>query len=156
MNKKKEPIQIRKDIEYPAILIGGCARSGTNFIANLLTQGGVGCNHEALFGAPGYGTIIDNAIAESSWLAVPYFPKEKVRGAILIHLIRHPLKQISSMRHVRTFEDHNFRSNIYSIFKELYLPTIRRYRLMDRYIYNWIKWNRMAESHADLTYRLES
>lgn len=155
MTKKKEPIKIRKDITYPAIVIGGCARSGTNFISKLLTQGGVPCNHEILFGAPGFGHIVDNAVAESSWLAIPYFPREKMRGAILIHLIRHPLKHISSMNHVHTFEDYQFKSNIYTIYKELFLPTIQRYRLMDRYMYNWIKWNIMAEKYADLTYRLE-
>jgi len=37
----------------------------------------------------------------------------------------------------------------------LYLPTMRRYRVLDRYIYNWIRWNKMIEDHVDLIYRLE-
>lgn len=148
-------LKVPKDIKYPVIVVAGCARSGTAFMAKLLTQGGIVCNHEILFGAPGYGEIRDEAIAESSWLATPYLAREKIRGAITMQIVRHPLKHISSMNHVHTLEDHNFRANIYTIYKKLYLPTLDRMRVMDRYIFNWIKWNQMAEKHADFIYRLE-
>lgn len=152
---KKKPFEVCKDIAFPAIVATGCARSGTSFLANLLTQGGVICNHETYYGMPGFGEWRDGAIAECSWLAVPHLEREKLRGAKIIHIIRHPLKHISSMAHVHTLEDHNFRANIYSIFKELFFPTIRRLRVKDRYLLNWIKWNQWAEKYADLTYRLE-
>lgn len=149
-------VEIRKDIEYPAVIVTGCSRSGTAFMADLLTQGGVPCTHEAYFGFPFFGcTYREGAIAESSWLSAPFLKREKDRGALIIHIVRHPLKQISSMAHARSMEDHNFRSNLYTMTKELFLPTLRRLRLEDRYLYNWLKWNAMGEQYADFTYRLE-
>jgi hypothetical protein len=148
-------MKIRKDIKFPAIIGTGCARSGTNFLANLMTQGGVIMGHETIFGAPGFGEWREGMIGDVSWLAAPFLQREKKRGAIIIQIIRHPLKQISSLCHQKVFEDYNFKSNIYSMYKELYMPHIRRLSLMDRYIYNWLSWNRLIEGYADLIYRLE-
>lgn len=155
MKDKKGKIVVPKDITFPAIIGTGCARSGTAFLAKLLTQGGIPMGHETMFGCPGFGEWREGMVGDVSWLATPFLVREKKRGAVVIQIVRHPLKHISSMNHVRTFEDHNFKANIYTIYKELYIPTLRRYRVLDRYIVNWIKWNQMAEKHADLVYRLE-
>ena len=149
-------MKIRKDVTFPAIVATGCARSGTTFLAKLLTQGGITMSHEAYYGFPFFGcTYREGAIGDVGWIAAPFLQREQVRGALTIQIVRHPLKVISSMAHVHTLEDHNFKSNLYTMCKELYLPKLRRFRLMDRYIYNWLKWNKMIAPYADLTYRLE-
>jgi len=139
-------------------IITGCPRSGTKFVAKLLTQGGIPCNHELIWGMPGIvGLSHPNAIAESSWMAAPFISsyKQQYPDSKIIHIIRNPLMQISSTYHKGIMEDYSFRSNLYAFYRELYLPILRRMSVMDRYIYFWIYWNRIAGEYADYTYRLE-
>jgi len=138
------------------LIVTGCPRSGTAFMARLLTEGGISCNHEFFYGMPGISIVRNKAIAEASWLAVPYLERDKKAwDAKVIHIIRNPLKQISSLAHMHCLEDYNFEANPYTFFKGLHLPRLKRHGLLDRYIYFWIKWNLWAEKYADLTYRLE-
>jgi len=138
------------------LIVTGCPRSGTMFMSRLLSQGGISCNHEFFYGMPGQATAKSRAIAEASWLAVPFLGRDKKEwGAKVIHIVRNPLKQMSSLAHMHVFEEHAFRANPYSMFKELHLPNLRRHRLLDRYIYFWVRWNDSIIKHADFTYRLE-
>lgn len=141
-------------MNYQYVGCGAC-RSGTMFLANLMTQGGIPMGHEAFLGLPFGGIVVPNMVGEVSWLGVPFIGREKANGAKIIQIVRNPLKTISSMVHSRVLEDHCFRSNLYTMFKEIFIPEIRRYRLMDRYMLYYLKWNEMITPHADLVYRLE-
>jgi hypothetical protein len=120
-----------------------------------MTQAGIPTGHEALLGLPFGGTYVEGMTSEVSWLAAPMLGREKAKGAKIIHIVRNPLKQISSAAHSRILEDHCFRSNVYTMYKEVVIPELRRYRLLDRYMLYYLKWNELISKHADLTYRLE-
>src|SRR5689334_5762287 len=81
------------------VLITGCARSGTGYLAALLTELGLECGHERVF-APrtvrgSTPTWPDGVRAESSWLAAPYLA-HLPKGTAVVHLVRHPLAVMRS------------------------------------------------------------
>jgi hypothetical protein len=104
------------DLKY---LVTGCGRSGTVYMAKLLTSLGVPCGHETIFDFDGIeraleriaGSIplklsetslrakedwvdVNTIVADASYMAAPYldfFP-----DATIIHVVRHPVKVINS------------------------------------------------------------
>jgi len=98
----------------------GTGRCGTVYYARLLTSLGVPCSHEGVFGpTPPEETmqklrgeaqiIVSNrsreydpnwappiVIAESSYMSAPFLDCEELVNTKVVHLIRHPIKVISS------------------------------------------------------------
>jgi hypothetical protein len=140
---------------FPKIIGAGCPRSGTMFLADLLTQGGLPMGHETYFGNPNGGTWIDGMVGDVSWLSAPFLHEYKGKDRVIIQIVREPIAHINSLIMSDFFEEHSFRGNTGTRFVELYLPQIRLFGLLDRYIYFWTKWNQMIEPYADFIYRLE-
>lgn len=150
-------------------VITGCSRSGTTYIADLLTNLGATCSHEEYFSAvrrrgpifyriksaPRWFRFRSVALppapwGESAWNAAPYvryFPNDTV----VFHQIREPLGFIRSrlrkgLTRVRLY-------NRYCPFCR-YLPNRRAFESLSRedqaaYLANfWIDWNEMVERSA--------
>lgn len=84
------------------ILVTGCGRSGTQFIAKVLSFCGLRCRHERVYGADSVeynrdklGMLFDcrwrDHDAECSWLAAPYLDTLP-EDVVVWHQLRHPLK----------------------------------------------------------------
>lgn len=113
------------DLRY---IVTGTARSGTLFMANVLTSIGYPCTHEAIFTPQGLdkadrvikekepaisskisrGSNLSDyeldIVAESSYMAAPFLSKF---DATVIHVVRNPVKVVASMigSHFRYFLD---------------------------------------------------
>jgi len=78
-------------------LITGCPRSGTKFIADLLSNLGIKCGWEQIYNydIAAWG---EGVVGESSWLSVQHFdvlPED----VIVLHQVRYPPEVIKSMMH---------------------------------------------------------
>jgi hypothetical protein len=88
------------------ILITGCGRSGTHYMANLLTAAGMPCGHETVFSA--YGDNKAPFRYESSWYAAPFISQRKDITHV-IHLVRHPQKVMESFYRIGLLSDLTWR-----------------------------------------------
>jgi len=90
-------------------------------------------------------------VAESSYLAVPYLNWKEMAGIPLIHVVRNPLKVISSLiGDVYFFRDRHPNSNweapVYKFLPELSeLPT-----QIERVCYYYMRWNETIEQQKNL------
>ncbi len=87
----------------PHFVVTGCARSATTYTAQLLSDAGCTCTHEAVFGPHttafgGWGT----AQGDSSWLAVPFL-EELPRETVVIHQVREPSKAVDALVRFQMF-----------------------------------------------------
>jgi hypothetical protein len=132
------------------VLVTGCARSGTGYLAALLTEVGLACGHELVFEprtvrrstseAPDWPQPVR---AESSWLAAPYLARLP-KGTAVVHLVRHPLAVMRS----------NLRIGFFSAPSEYlehacaHLPGLRQGDLIERAARYWVGWNELIEREA--------
>ena len=136
-------------------VITGMPRSGTTFVADLLTQGGVVCNHELYYGMPASSIMRENAVAEASWLALPHLDRDKaLHGYKVIHLLRNPLRVVSSLVQMGLLEDDQFATNPYTIYADKTV-SVRHLSGLDRYLHFCIHWNLQVEKRADGHVQLE-
>lgn len=75
-------------------IVTGCGRSGTNYLAEILTVAGLRCGHERAFTVLGPREALD-LDAESSWYAAPYLGEVDERTKVL-HIVRHPARVVRS------------------------------------------------------------
>ena len=104
----------------------GTPRSGSGFVSQLLTSGGLKIGHEMFFGMPGHGFYPRGAVGDSSWLALPLlnmYPEAKK-----IHVVRDPLKTISSLAHSRIMDDEIIGGNMYGLYKAKNLPELMQWK----------------------------
>lgn len=131
------------------ILITGCPRSGTAYMARLFTEAGIPCGHEQEIhnnkGQP--MEMVRNAKAESSWLAVPYLSQFKD----IIHITRNPFKVINSMLNVGFLDEE--KGDIEYISQSL--PEILEIKGIEQYVYFWTEWNKLIENHTKKRYNIE-
>jgi len=129
------------------LLVTGCARSGTGYLAALLTELGLECGHERVF-APrtvrGAAPIWPEDVrAESSWLAAPFLA-HLPKGTAVVQLVRHPLAVMRS----------NLRIGFFSTPSEYlehacaHLPSLRQGEPIERAARYWIGWNELIEREA--------
>jgi len=88
-----------KNLKY---LIVGCGRSGTGFLASVISASGKNeCGHEKIFNVYGINKNVSNEY-ESSWYSVPYlnFLSPNVK---IVHIVRHPKKVIESFHRIGMF-----------------------------------------------------
>ena len=125
------------------LLITGCARSGTHYIASLLTLAGLPIKHEK-----------EGEMGTSSWtmavnaLQTPWGPGYlKFNFQHVFHQVRDPLKTISAC----TTEPERSWEFIYD-----HIPQIKvKDRLVVKCAKYWYYWNLEAENKAEFTYRVE-
>ena len=144
-------------------VVTGCPRSGTGYTAQLFRALGISCGHEAVFGRrQGLGREpIDwsKFVGDSSWLAVPCLPLD---GVIVLHQVRDPLEFVRSLVGIRFLEDPDPPPPRREQFVE-FVEVVRRHApevfepetQVERAALLWETWNRRAETHATITYRLE-
>lgn len=126
-------------------VITGCSRSGTRYMSVLLTDIGCECHHDNTFlhplsfnfkwKMPPYGG--------ASWYIAPKLSKLP-KDTIIFHQIRNPLKFIRSRME-------KGRVSFYWVRKFMRKPQ----HSINFYAKLWIKWNKMVEKKANLSYRIE-
>lgn len=109
----------------------GCPRSGTKYTAMVLRKLGYDVGHEEW----GDGGMV-------GWR----FPTEKLTG-VTLHQVRDPLATIGSLT---TIADYSWK------YISRYAPVELPWALDRRCAETWLYWNRMAETAAGWTYRVES
>lgn len=77
----------------PGLVIVGSGRSGSGYIARVLTEAGVPCGHEQFWS--GDGSRLDGLLADSSWCALAHGLTDF--SGVIAHQTRHPLDMVSSM-----------------------------------------------------------
>ena len=135
-------------------IITGTPRSASRYMAELFTSVGIHISHELIFGMPGLFHIPtpgEDIEGDSSWLAVPLL--NAYENVNKIHVVRNPIKVISSMKSKNFLEVGD--SNLYTNYVFHCMPNIDQYEGLDRYLYFWIHWNESAEYFIDKFYRIE-
>jgi hypothetical protein len=149
-------------------LVSGTGRSGTVFMARYLTSLGLPCGHEAIFTPEGLagaksrlvgnkmiqsshvatrdGHNIDPAkiVADSSYLSAPFLDSELVSSAKVIHVVRNPLKVISStMIDANFFTDQSQKPYLNLV--ENYIPPLRTTKTkIEKAMVYYTLWNRLV------------
>ena len=139
------------------IIATGTGRCGTKFVAELLTSVGVKCLHETFFTPYGLGYAYrmiteghwTGTRAESSWQAAPYLQDDLLRGAFVIHLVRHPKEFIESVLKVWPADGHT----PWTTFAQTIIPSLKQYE-NDRptwLAHRYAAWNQMIEAPSIVT-----
>jgi hypothetical protein len=136
---------------YLKYLITGCPRSATLYMALLFQTAGIPIAHEQYFGVPGAGYWLNYAIGESSSMAVPFLSKVP-SGTKVIHIVRDPLKVVTSLYEWGLFESDKY---WFSLMMKDYFPSIFEFKGLDKYLHFYIGWNRQIEIFTKLRYRIE-
>jgi hypothetical protein len=88
---------VRKSLDF---VITGCPRSGTRYLARVLTALGYDCDHEACFNPWQVVLSADRPETriwgDSSWMAVPFL-EELPAETDVIHIVREPVRTMNSM-----------------------------------------------------------
>jgi hypothetical protein len=150
------------------LLVTGTGRSGTVYMAKLLSSAGIMCGHESLFTTEGIDgclkrisgntEIITSAVsggewfdpknqsAESSYLAAPYADHDVLRQTKIIHIVRNPIKVVSSTLIDAEFFD-DIKQKPYLNFVLQHTPEImeEKSNLMRTVAY-YVAWNQMIET----------
>lgn len=116
----------------PYVVITGCARSGTQYVARALDALGFKIGHWNMLGEQGV----------SSDLVVPW---QCIDDCLILHQVRDPLRQISSMQ-TSAMYTWNYIGQILKFTDESLLLKCMKY---------WYYWNVTAEKRGRFTYRLE-
>jgi hypothetical protein len=132
------------------LVITGCQRSGTAYIAALITASGYWCSHERFFRELEWFGPKPTTV-EASWAALPHLGEI---DAHVVHQIRHPLSVVASMLSRRTFAGAGRRSARWAA---KHVPSTRvdtdtEVMWAMRY---WLAWNLAVERHAHHMWRLE-
>lgn len=165
-------------------IVTGTGRSGTNFVAKLLTQLEIPCGHECIFNNEPFEQILlklynpslrelsycsihdltnitdeppelekwvdeSQTIAESSYMAAPYLMLNELKDIKIIHVIRNPIKVVSSfVKSLNYFSENNptnaWEINIYNNIPELSNITTQ----IERACYYYCKWNDLVKINA--------
>ncbi|HLD49885.1 MAG TPA: hypothetical protein VJC08_01655 [bacterium] len=128
------------------ILITGCGRSGTNYVARALNSIGFPFSHE---GFPKKG-IAAWPLAVKTHEAMPWWMLFKQGDFIfkpILHQVRHPLSVIASAQ--------TFANSSWSYIKK-FIPINDNDSLLLKCMKYWYYWNLKAEEMAEWTYRVES
>jgi hypothetical protein len=123
----------RRVKEEDYLVITGCARSGTQWIAKVLTQAGVDVGHWRMLGEHG---ISSDLLAPLACLV----------GGRVLHQVRYPINQIGSMQ---TTHGYTWR----------FISQVVRFEKTDSLLQMcmkyWLVWNACAEKVGRYTYRIE-
>lgn len=155
-----------KELQY---VVTGTGRSGTVYMAKLLTSMGVPCGHECVFnrfGVENAQHLLENPekirtslvsgdswlpdgndiVADSSYMAAPYLDEAFLAETDVIHAVRHPLRVISSfVKDLGYFWGTTVKSSyetfIYGGIPELY----QEMRPIERACIFYVRWNLRIE-----------
>jgi len=133
-----------------SFLITGCGRSGTGYIAALLTKAGIPCTHEgvfssALFHPPHKAVLPDAPWGEASWLAAPLI--ESLPPEVLVfHQIRNPVNVIRSLMIRKFFHPNRQRGSKYACYVRGVLgdKLDEKANPLVQCMAYWLEWNRLV------------
>lgn len=130
------------------LVVCGANRSGTKYVAQLLSEAGLPCGHERVFATHG---VVDwgASTVDSSGFAIPYLGSLH-RSTTVAHVVRHPLRWAQSYRT-----------------KQVALSLAQRYLSFDYWYARravgidaaslgiWVDWNLQIEAYAEWRFRVE-
>jgi len=135
-------------------IITGTGRCGTSYAAKLLTEAGMQCTHERVWGFHDADWENPEEPAESSWVAAPFLNGPLAKDARVIHLVRHPKHVIESLVRTNFFDENTGRRDWpYTQFVYDRMPDLLNMESqIDRAAAFYVRWNRMIEdSRPDAT-----
>ena len=161
-------------------LVTGTGRSGTMYMAKLLTDLGYPCGHESIFTTKGVESAINflnnpdtiemsalsiilkekwlndkNIVADSSYMAAPFLHHQILQDTKIIHVIRHPILVINSFIQAIKYFQNSFPSNEWEQFIYKHMPELGE--TMDCYtraaLY-YIRWNNFISKNFHFRYFL--
>jgi len=128
-------------------VVGGCARSGTQFVARLLQRLKRNIGHEKLCpeGIVSWKIAHNNQVKQ-----IKEIFKERTT---FIHLVRNPIDQINSLSKFHV----TYRSIGYEPFLDMY-PYYEGLPPYEIGVWHWVLWNRLIKTVFDIkrTFRVES
>lgn len=135
------------------VLVTGCGRSGTRFVATALKHAGVNAGHEHLFTTTMHEWPANYySGVEISWLAVPWL-HELPSDVSIVHLVRHPLDVVRSFLGIRFFEK---QWSEYTRFVMNYCPgDVLDGKPIDQALGYWLGWNSMVSVSNHIRIRVE-
>lgn len=129
-------------------VVTGSGRSGTQYMAKLLSATGVRCGHESVYYDTGF-LGWKKWEADSSWLAACFVPL----NIPTVLVVRHPLSVVRSW--VETWLSHDPRTPRVPVLRKRF-PEVYKYpKPHDRALAQWLLINRTCRQHAVATYLLE-
>lgn len=139
----------------PPFFIVGPARSGTAYVAELLTAAGLPTGHEDMFGAYGFDARPELR-GDSSWLAVPFLGDIPAACPIVFQT-RDPLKVVESNFRIRFLQrDSKFDRFVQAVLGARLPASATPLERCVLYVVEWIEMIRAHQSRLVLTSRLES
>lgn len=128
-------------------VIASTPRSGTAYMAQLLSKLGVACRHETYFDRDRQTYFMDAPEGCVSWLSVPFLanlPKE----TLILHQVRNPVQTINSL-----IETHNYLKSLgpNMPFLRQHCPPLGRVPE----VHFWQEWHKRIEDFAIFRYRVE-
>lgn len=130
------------------VLVTGTGRSGTGFISKALTEAGLPCSHEGLFGPHGPVSGYEGR-AESSWMAVPFLD---LLEAPVVLVVREPTAVVQSLLGIEFFQNVN---SPYTRFAMNHVSGLSRLSPTNAAWKFWLNWNRRAIEYADVVTTLD-
>lgn len=134
--------------EEKLLLITGCGRSGTSYIATLLTQCGLEFGHENAEknGVCSWFLAVDGPKFRAN------FPDPSTHYQHVFHQVRNPLDVISSWY----FNYEDVSPKVWNNFIRVHVPQIKaKDPPLVRCAKYWYYWNLLAEKKAEWRYRIE-
>lgn len=133
------------------LIITGCQRSGTAYIAAVVTACGHWCSHERVFSdlrepVPRPETV------EASWAAAP---RLSTLDAHVVHQVRHPLAVIASSMARSTFAGKMRPSARWAYEQHPQIVRDSDRNHLVRAMRFWLEWNLLIEPHARHRWRVE-
>jgi hypothetical protein len=164
-----------KKLKY---IVTGTGRSGSVYLAKLLTSLGIPCGHECCFDWRGWDLAQkrlnglesfeishvsltnsknqsipkwvdeDQIIADSSYMAAPFL--NKLENVKIIHIVRNPIKVVHSFVNDFYYFKEKYPSNKYEEFIYEHRPELTQIMSQEeRAIQYYISWNRMIEKQLE-------
>ena len=131
-------------------IITGTGRSGTGYIATLLTALGVPCGHENVFHPETVKSNIEFAsyAGDASWLAAPFI-SQLANQAHVLHQVRNPIAVARSFIGIGFFNDQPTPDHLPYL---RFLNGVAGFQHLDsleeRFMSHWVYWNRYVEDQA--------
>lgn len=154
-------------------IITGAPRAGTKYVARVLTECGIECMHEELFGIDQVefdmpqvmkkGGVLNEwgpadgppVCGESSWMAVPFLPMLGKKISIF-HQMRNPVDSARSMYAVGLFREDRQKGKRYTKFIEKHTINTFQYKSeIDKCFAFWLEWNKRVTDFGTSKYNIE-
>jgi hypothetical protein len=156
-------------------VVTGTGRSGTVYLAHLLTKSGLPCGHESVFTPWGleeaiarlegrsaiqvssmslescsdWLTGVGEVVADSSYMSAPFLDHAVLKDARIIHVVRHPMDVINSFVVGLNYFQQWIPPDPWHWFMYTHVPQLRLdYHPLERAALYYLRWNQMIETRS--------